>query len=132
MASSSLTPYRNNSDQVTFQLVSTSSEGSSYRVSGRDLSSPHVVDIKRKLTSGNSTANDHISVRVARTERNASTSKLATMQVLLDISIPKDTSILTSTVQAEQLAIAASLLNEATAMEATTANITALIEGRDL
>lgn len=132
MASATLTPYRNNANQVTFSLVSTSADQTTYKVSGNPLSEPHLVEITRKLTNSNSASNDHVQVRIARVERNATTGKLATMQVLCDISLPKDDSILTATVQKEQLAILASLFNEATAMEATTANITALIEGRDL
>jgi hypothetical protein len=132
MASSSLTPYKDNSNQVTFNLVTTSQNGSTYKVSGRELALPHVVEIQRKLTSNNSTGNDHVILRGARTERNATTGKLATAQVMVDISIPKDQSTLDATAQAELLSCVASLLNEASAMEATHANITALIEGRDL
>jgi hypothetical protein len=99
-------------------------------VAGRDLSCPHVLEIKRKLNP-NGTGNDHISVRIARTERNVTTGKLATCQVLLDYSIPKDTSILTQAIQKQIGACLASAFNEGTAMEATSVNLQALVEGRD-
>jgi hypothetical protein len=54
------------------------------------------------------------------------------MQANLDISIPKDTSIIDGDEQVKLISVLASLLNEATAMEATDANITKLVEGMDL
>jgi len=132
MASSTLSPYKNNSTTQVFTLTQTGPELTSYKVSGRDLSCPYVIDVQRKLAKSGATANDHIVLRVARTERNTTTSKLATCQVLVDISIPKDTSVLTATTQKEILSVVSSILNESTAMEATTVAITALIEGRDL
>jgi hypothetical protein len=132
MASSTLTPYRDNTNQVTFNLVSQGADGATYKVSGRDLALPYAVEIQRKLSSGSSNANDRIKISVRRVERNVDTGKLATLMVSSEISIPKDTSTLDGTAQIEICAIHASLLNDATAMAATTANRTALIEGRDL
>lgn len=132
MASSSLTPYKDNTNQVTFALVSQSANGATYKVAGRDLATPYLVEVQRKLTNPGATGNDHIVLRAARVERNVDTSKLATAQVLVDVSIPKDTSILDQTAQLELLAISSSLLNDATAMAATTANRSALIGGSDL
>lgn len=132
MASSSLLPYKNNTTTQTFALVSTSATGAKYQLSGRSLANPYVIEIQRKLTPANASGNDHVVLRVARTEANATTGKLATFQVLLDISVPKDISVLTSAVQKEVVSSLTSLLNECTAMEATNANITSLIEGRDL
>jgi hypothetical protein len=54
------------------------------------------------------------------------------MQVLVDISIPKDTSIITIAEQTKLVAAMASLLNEEAALEASLANIAALIGGGDL
>jgi len=130
MASSSLTPYKDNTNQVTFSLVSTSADKSQFKVAGRAIACPYVVEISRKLSTGK--VNDHVGVRVAVTERNATTSALATGQLLLDISIPKDQSIITNTVMVEMLGVLASLLDQSTANNASSANRTALIEGRDL
>lgn len=132
MASASLTPYDDSSSQVTFNLVSQSATGATYKVASRDLATPFMVEITRKLTAPSASSNDHIVVRVARVERNADTGKLATLQCLVDVSIPKDTSILDSTAQLELLGVVGSLLNDSTAMEATTVARTAIIEGRDL
>lgn len=131
MASQTLTLYRNNTNTQVFNLVSATSDGARYMASGRAIACPFVVETKRKLNL-NGTGNDHVSLRIARTEQNATTGKLATDQLLLDISIAKDQSILTPTVQKELVALMASALNEAAAVASTTVNATALIEGRDL
>lgn len=130
MATSTLSFYKTNSTQVSFSLVSTSSEKSIWKVASRSLSTPLSLEISRKLSSGN--ANDHITVRIAQVERNASTAQLATAQVLLDISVPKDQSILTQTVIVELLGLLSSLLDDSTALQATSANRTAIADGRDL
>lgn len=131
MASATLSPYKNNTTTQVFSLVSVLSSGARYMASGRAISSPYVIEIQRKLNP-NGTGNDHVGIRIARTEQNVTTGKLATCQFLLDISIPKDQSILTPAVQKELGSILASLFNESTAMEATTVALTALVEGRDL
>lgn len=130
MASASLVPYKNNTSTVTFSVVTTSLERTTYKVSGRGISTPFSLEISRKLSSGKS--NDHVSVRIAQQERNASTTVIATGQVLLDISIPKDQSIVTNGVMVEMLGLLASVLNDSAALAATTASRTALVEGRDL
>lgn len=131
MASSTLTPYCNNVATQTFILVSTTAIGARYMASGRAISCPYTIEIVRKLNP-NGTGNDHVGLRIARTEQNVTTGKLATCQFLLDISIPKDQSIITQVVQKELGAILASIFNESTAMEATSVALTALVEGRDL
>jgi len=132
MASNQLTPYYDSASTTTFKLVSSGNTGAEYQVEGRDLAAPYVVQIIRKKTAQNATGNDHVQIRVARTERNASTQKLATAQVMLDVSIPKDTSVITQTEQKKLLAILCSLLRDATANAATQANIAALVGGFDL
>jgi len=132
MASNSLTLYYDSATTRTFKLVSSGSSGAEYQVEGRDLATPYSITTTRKKTAPNAAGNDHIQVRVARTERNTSTQKLATMQVLLDISIPKDTSVITIAEQKKLLGECCSLLRDATANAATQANVTALIGGFDL
>jgi len=131
MASSSISPYRNNANTESFALVSSDTDGCTFKVAGRALANPYVFSVKRKVTAPTAKGNDHVVVRVARTESNAETGIPATAQVLLDISIPKDQTILTATILKELCSIISSYLNEETAMEATTANITTLIEGMD-
>jgi len=130
MASSSLTPYKSNSAQETFALISQSADGAIYRVSGRALSLPYQIDMQRKLNPSG-TGNDHVGYRISRVEKNATTGKLATLQVLVDVSIPKDISVLDLNTQKEICAITASILNEQTAMEATNVKISALLAGGD-
>jgi hypothetical protein len=130
--SSTLTPFYASSGQYTLVPVSQDDQGATYKVAGRDLACPLGLEIQRKLTAPSALGNDHVVLRIFRTERNATTSKLATMQVLVDISIPKDTSIITIAEQIKLVAAMASLFNEETALEAFLANIAALIGGGDL
>jgi len=132
MASSSLTPKYDNTNSYTFALVSTGIDGATYKVDARDLALPMVVEVKRNLTSSNKAGNDHVVVRMARTERNAASGKLATAQILVDISIPKDTSIITQAEQVKLIGAMASLLNDSSALAATTVARTGLVNGRDL
>lgn len=132
MASNSLTPYISSAMTQAFALQSTTERGAKYLASGRSLSTPYSVEIVRKLTPPSASGNDHIILRVQRTEANVTTGKLATMQISVDFSIPKDQSVLGVTEQRYCAAIIASLLDESTAISATQVNVAALLEGRDL
>lgn len=132
MATATLSPYKNNTQTQAFVLQQTSEKKTTWIVSGRTISAPYSISVERKPANTNSSSNDHVILRVTRMEMNSTSGKLATSQITTDASIPKDQSVLTPAVQKEMLSIMASLLNEATAMEATNANITAIIEGRDL
>ncbi len=130
MASPSLNPFVDNTNHQAFVLKSTTDTGAVFMVSGRPLGAPFELELVRKVNA-NSLSNDHSIVRLTRKEANAATGKLATLQVTLDCSIPKDVTVLTLAEQKKLVAILVSLLNEQTAMEATNANITAVLEGRD-
>lgn len=132
MATETLTPYKNNTQTLSFLLQSSSSTKTTWLLSGRPIALPHTVSVERKPSASNAATNDHVIVRVSQMEQNPATGKLATLQVTLDISIPKDQSVIGIQSQREALAVISSILNENTAMEATYANITKLIEGRDL
>lgn len=132
MSTATLTPYKNNTTQVTFSLVSETSNGATYLVGGRALSLPYSLAITRKLTAQNSTANDEINIVARRVESNATTSKLSTAYVKLIVSIPKDTTVINAAAQKELISVLASLLNDSTAMGTGTVAMTALIEGRNL
>lgn len=130
MSSSTISPYKNATEQVVFALQAENQFGATYIVSGRTLSAPYGITVMRKLASGS--RNDHVELRVFRTEPNATTGKSATLQLLLDISVPKDQSILTALTQKEMLTLLMSVLRDYTASAATFNNATALIEGRNL
>jgi len=132
MASSSLTPYDSNSAQLTFSLVSCSETGAVYQVSGNPLSTPVKLEVIRKLTASAATANDHVLLRLTTIQRNTSTGKLATGSITVDISVPKDTATITETTMVQYLGVVASLLNDNAALQSTTVNRVALLEGRDL
>lgn len=131
MASASLTLYKNNTQTEVLNLVSQASTGASYKVAGRGLSTPISLTLDRKIQSGVS-KNDHVVIRLAQTDNNVNTGKAATGQILIDVSIPKDQSILTPARMGELLSMAASALIDNAATGATSVNRTALIDGRDL
>lgn len=131
MASSSLNPFVDNTNHQALVLKTTSAESTIFMVAGRNLAQPYEVEFQRKVNPS-AASNDHCIIRLSRKEANATTGKLATLQITLDCSIPKDTTILTLTEQKKAIALIASLLNESTAMEATNVAITAILEGRDL
>jgi len=130
MASSTITLYKTNAATVAFALVSSSVDKTVWKVAGLPLSTPYQLELTRKLVPGSK--NNHIGVRLARTEQNTSTSVLATAQILVDISVPKDQSILSASVVTEMLGVIASLLNDGTALAATSVNRTALGDARDV
>lgn len=132
MATETITAYEANAGTKSFVLANTNSVKTSWIVSGRAIALPYSLSVERKLSQPNSPSNDHVILRVGRVEQNATTGKLATFQATLDISIPKDQSVLSPAEQKKAISLLASILNENTAMEATNANITKLIEGRDL
>lgn len=127
----SLTPYKNSTQQITFGLAYENSTGQVYLVSGRAINKPFQLEVVRKLTPPSGNGNDQVVLRIKRVEANAATGKLATLSATLILSIPKDQTILDATAQKELVSAVASLLNESTAVEATTTFITALIEGRN-
>jgi len=131
MATTTLTPYIDQTTQATFNLVSSGSTGARWLAAGRSIAEPYSVELIRKIGPSSASANDHVLVRVQRTDRNTTTGKFATMSVTMDVSIPKDVSIITPTIQKNILGVMTSLLNEAVANAATTVNRTAVIEGRD-
>ncbi len=131
MSSATLSPYKNNTQTTVFSLVSESPNGVTYLVSGRSISLPFTLTVSRKLTALNAAGNDEITIQVRRTEQNATSLKLATGYAKLVVSIPKDQSVITPTIQKELVSTLASLCNESTAMEAANSFITAIIEGRN-
>lgn len=131
MASNSLVLYNNNSTTTTYDLVTTGTDKTLWKVAGRALACPRLLEMQRKPTASSATGNDHVIVRCAIIERNTTTQKLATGQVVLDVSIPKDGSIITNTILGDLLSNVASLLNEKTVMEATRASVNCVVEGRD-
>jgi len=135
MASSTIAPKYGTSASNTFALRNTNSSGCEYAVSGRSLSKPYAITISRKVGNGSALGNDHVIVSIRRTEANATTFKLSTGNVTLDISIPRDSATLTTDMMNEMLASLSSLLNDYAAVEDTLAshgNIITLLGGADL
>jgi hypothetical protein len=130
MATSTLTLYYNNTQTQTFGLVSTSENAATWINSGRALSVPFSIKQKVKVNKG--VSNDEVLLTVSRTEANATSGKLATCLCEIRVSLPKDQSILTPTLQKEIISLAASALIDAAATGATSVNRAALIEGRIL
>jgi len=132
MASSTLATYYDATNHTDFALVTTGATGGKWAVAGRSLSEPYSLEIQRKIGPAGALANDHIVLRLIRTDKNATTGKPATYSITMDISVPKDNSILTETVQKYILKQFGSVINDCAAMVGTYTNAVALLEGRDL
>jgi len=133
MASASLSPKSGDTETTTLQLASNSATGAQYLVSGRALNAPKGLEIRRMITKSNQTANDHIVVRLFHTEPNVTTGKLATAQVMLDISVPKDLSVIgTAGVHALCNMLASTINNYGNNAADTSPTVTSLISGMDL
>jgi len=132
MASSSLTPYYDNSNQETFALLTQGEKSTRYVVAGRSVSKPYAVDVIRKISSAGAKSNDHVIVRVFRVETNEDTGLPATGQVTLDISIPKDDATITVAYVKQMVGIMSSLLNDDATIGAAPTAIASLVAGGDL
>jgi hypothetical protein len=129
MASSTLTLYKDNTTTEAFALVTTSENAAKWIKSGRALATPYSASQKVKINKG--VSNDESYFSITRTEANATTGKLATCVCDIRVSIPKDQTILTPTVQAEIISCAVSAAINAAATGANTSRLT-IIEGRIL
>lgn len=132
MSSATLTPYYNATQQETYPLVSENAAGARWALAGRSIAQPKQIEVIRKVTASNAGANDHVVLRFSFTNRNATTYKLSTGAITLDISIPKDTGAVTAANLIEMVKEFGSLLNDSAAVGATSVNATALVEGRNL
>lgn len=130
MASSTITLYKNSTQTKSFLLANQGTESTVHKVAGRALACPE--QFERILTLKGAKANDLATYRYKRVEQNANTSALASLQIEVRISIPKDQSILNATAVVEGLSMIASAINDNSATSATTANRSAMAEGRDL
>lgn len=132
MASSTLTFYYDATHSQSFSLVSTGQNLSNWKVAGRDLSLPYEVSVQRKLTPPSALGNDHVIVTIRGVERNATTGKLVTGSVTMDISIPKDTATIGLNAMSQMVGYLSSLINDGGVLAGTNTNRTAILGGRDL
>jgi len=131
VASTTLDLYKDNSVHEVFSLASQNAAGAAWLLPGRTLSAPKVVSLSRKINPNNG-SNDTVSLKIALTELNVTTGKPATFSGELKISIPKDTTVITQSIQKGVIGELISLGNDCTANAATNTKVTALIEGRDI
>lgn len=131
MASATVTLYKSTSGTVEFSLVTTGKEQTTYRVAGRSLATPLSLEITRKIGPSGASANDHVIVKLTQVERNETSQKLATASATLDISIPRDTTAVSTTKVIELLGMMSSMLNEGATIPYAL-NRTALVDGRDV
>lgn len=134
MPSSSLAPYKNATVAITYGAVGSSPVASKWSVSGYGLGTPRTLEQTLKVGAPGATGNDHVILRLSQSDENSTTSKIATANVTLDISIPRDNSTVTTDEIIELLGILASLLNDQAVVEnaADAVNRKALAEGRML
>jgi len=131
MPSSTLDLYNTSTAHSVFYLAQTGAGGTVWSLSGRTLSEPCSVSLQKKIAPAGSSANDHVIVRVAEIARNTTTAKLATGSVTMDISVPKDTSIIGNTAMTNLIKWLSGIIQGGVVSDTVT-NVTALLEGRDL
>jgi len=98
------------------------------------LANPESIELVRKVGQPGAAGNDHVILRLVKAETNATSLKIATGVVTLDISIPRDTVAVTATMINDMLGALISLLDECsdTTATASRAKIIALISGASL
>jgi len=134
MASSTLAPYLSSTTTKSFSLASQGADLVLWRdpTTSRSLARPYTVSLIRKIGPQNAKGNDHVTLKISRTESNAATGQPVTAYCSLDISIPRDTSCIAAGNVQELVALLGSLLFNSTATPATLTNIIALVNGTDL
>jgi len=132
MPTNQLSLYKNHTETVAFDLATCTEDGARYVVAGRQLNQPFYLEVRRKLTPSASKGNDRVSVTIGRTDKNTSTSQLATGTVQCVISVPKDNSIIGRTEMEQLVSLLRSALDDSTVRASTCVNIDALLDGRDL
>lgn len=134
MSSSSLAPKYSEANVTTFALVSENAAGAKWLVASRPLANPQSIEVIRKIGNQNSNANDHVILRSVRSETNATTGKVATAVVSVDISIPRDTATVTQLMINRMIGELVSLLNgfSSTELETSRSEIISLLSGGTL
>jgi len=132
MASATLQAYYDATLSETYSLVSSTANGSKWILPGQPIGCQKTIEIVRSLTPSGAMANDHVKVIMTNHGRNTTTGKIATSSISMDISIPKDQSILTETLMKQDLKELSSLLNDSRAGGATYNNALSLIRGTDI
>jgi len=134
MASSSVTLYHGDTENRVYALTQTSANKTEFRVAGLALAEPQMLTIERKIQPGNSKSNDQIIVTVSQVSRNTTSGLLATGKVSVNISVPRDNSIITQTVMSQLCKQIGSLFgNNCAALSADAAtSALALLGGSDL
>jgi len=132
MASASITTYKNNTQTYVYTLVSQSADTTVWKIANRTLGEPMTLSLQRKVGPTGSKTNDHIILRSSRTDKNATTGLPATCSITLDVSIPRDNSIITAQAQTDLLQSVASIINEYAANAATQVNAGKIVGATDL
>lgn len=79
----------------TFSLVGQTSNGALYKDATRALSVPRTLEFQFALGAPGSLGNDKISVIIKNSAANAVTGLVKTLQLKLEISVPRDAAITT-------------------------------------
>jgi len=98
----------------TFTLASTTSTGAIYKVASRALSVPKTLEFKFELGNPGSLGNDKLSVIFRDSAANSTTGLVKTLQVKMEVSVPRDAAITTAMVE-DNICHLANLLADAVA-----------------
>lgn len=132
MASATISPYYNNTTTQAFALASEGENKCKYVVAGRPLNQPWSIEIERIISAPSSRGNDRVLVTQTRVEPNSEAGTLATMRIQTSLSIPKDQTVLSLSVQEQMIGVMASVLNEFAAVSSSVTNREKLLTGINL
>ncbi len=84
---------------ITYSLVGQTANGASYKDATRALSTPRTLDFQFVLGNPGSLGNDKLIVTLKNSAANADTGLVKTLQLKIEISIPRDSAITTAMVE---------------------------------
>jgi len=99
MASATITVVDKAGANVVYSLVGQTSNGALYKVATRSLNVPKTLEFQFSLGQPGSLGNDKVVVILKDSAANATTGLVKTLQVRMEISIPRDAAITTAMVE---------------------------------
>jgi hypothetical protein len=99
MASASITLKTKADANVVYTLVGQTANGASYKDATRSLALPRTLDFQFVLGNPGSLGNDKIIVILKDSAENAATGLVKTLQLKIEVSVPRDAAITTTMVE---------------------------------
>ncbi len=99
MASATITLKDKADANIVYSLVGQTANGASYKDATRALSVPRTLDFQYVLGNPGSLGNDKLVITLKNSAANADTGLVKTLQLKIEISVPRDSAITTAMVE---------------------------------